>query len=314
MGVEQIIRDRFLAAREYARAWDDYRKKTAADTVPPRRDLQLDALVEMLRGDRAIHIHSYRQDEVLMFIRLAQEFRLKVAAFQHGLECYKVAQEIAQLGAGVSSFSDWWGYKFEVVDAIPQNGAILTRAGVVTSFNSDSAELARRLNTEAAKAVKYGGLSEEEALKLVTLNPAVQLGVADRVGSLEPGKDADFVIWNGHPLSTYTRADQTWIDGRCYFDYARDREMQRETASLREALIQKALPERQKALSKPGGGDGGERDKEKEGPEGAPTPVAGFGSSLDALFEHRALHHALEQRGLYHNGTDRHNCTTLGGY
>lgn len=318
MGVEQIIRDRFLAAQEYDRAWSDFRKKPAGSAMPPRRDLQLDALVEMLRGERVIHIHSYRQDELLMFIRLAQDFHLKVAAFQHGLECYKVAGEIAQLGAGVSSFSDWWNYKFEVVDAIPYNGAILTRAGVLTSFNSDSAELARRLNTEAAKSVKYGGLSEEEALKLVTFNPAKQLGIEKRVGSLEPGKDADFVIWNGHPLSAYTRAEQTWIDGRCYFDHDRDEQMQTEVANLREALIQKALPERQRALSKPAGGEGGDKDRPKEGPEGSPTPVTlggetGIVTALEQIFLHRAIHHALEQRGLYHNGADKHNCSTLGG-
>ena len=237
MGVDQIIRDTFLAAARYRREMNQASRRGP----PVRRDLRLEAALEILDGRRLVHVHSYRQDEILAFIRLAQEFDLQVAAFQHVLEGYKVAAEIAELGAGGSTFSDWWAYKFEVYDAIPYNGALMHRAGVVTSFNSDSGELARRLNLEAAKAVKYGGLSEEEAMAFVTINPARQLRVDDRVGSLEPGKDADFVIWNGHPLSSFSRAEQTWIEGRRYFDIEADAGMRERIAAERSRLIQMAL-------------------------------------------------------------------------
>ena len=300
MGVEEILRDTFLAARDYGKAWDEYRRRPADSAAPPRRDLRMEAALEIARGQRLVHIHSYRQDELLMFVRLASETHLAVAAFHHGLEAYKVAGEVARLGAGVSTFSDWWGYKYEALDAIPYNGAMLERGGVVTSFNSDSNELARRLNTEAAKAVKYGGLSEEGALALVTINPARQLRLERQTGSLEPGKDADFVLWNGHPLSSFSRAEQTWIDGRCYFDVARDLRARDEAAALREALIQRALPERRKALAD---GDGGADKK----PEDAPP--AGEGGTLAHILLHRAIHHALEHQGPYGDGRDRHNCS-----
>ncbi|TLY32950.1 MAG: hypothetical protein E6K56_02110 [Ignavibacteria bacterium] len=159
--------------------------------------------MEILKGKRLVHSHSYRQDEIEMLMRVAESFGFRVD------------------GAGASSFSDWWAYKFEVYDAIPYNGALMHDEGVVVSFNSDSDEMARRLNTEAAKAVKYGGLSEEEALKFVTINPAKQLQIDKRAGSLEAGKDADFVLWSGDPLSTYSICEQTWIDGRKYFDRTR---------------------------------------------------------------------------------------------
>ena len=162
--------------------------------IPPRRDLQLDPLVEVLEGKRYVHSHCYRADEILMLINIANEFGFKVKTFQHVLEGYKVAKEIAQHGAGGSTFADFWAYKIEAYDAIPYNTAIMTRAGVVTSVNSDSDERARRLNIEAAKAMRYGDLSEEEALKLITINPAIQLGIQERVGSIEVGKDADLAI------------------------------------------------------------------------------------------------------------------------
>ncbi len=242
MGVEQIIRDRFQAAREYKRQWEAYRRaKDKARRIPPRRDLELETLLEILEGKRFVHSHSYRQDEILALMRVAEDFGFRIAAFQHVLEGYKVADELARHGAGASTFSDWWAYKFEVYDAIPYNGALMWEQGVVVSFNSDSSELARRLNLEAAKAVKYGGVPEEEALKFVTLNPAKQLKIDHRVGSLEPGKDADFVIWSGHPLSTFTVAEQTWIDGRKYFDRQEDRQLRKKVQTLRARLIQKAL-------------------------------------------------------------------------
>ncbi len=185
-----------------------------------------------------------------MLIELAESFGFRVATFQHVLEGYKVADEIAAHGAGASSFSDWWAYKYEVIDAIPYNGALMREREVVVSFNSDSDELARRLNLEAAKAVKYGGVADDEALKFVTLNPANQLGIDDRVGSLEPGKDADFVIWSGDPLSTYTVCEQTWIDGRKYFDRAQDLERRRQISAERDTLLAKLDKKESKADEK----------------------------------------------------------------
>ena len=225
MGVEETIRDAFTRARDYKKSWDEYRASTARgekNLVPPPRDLQLEPLVEVLEGKRYVHAHCYRADEILMLINLANDFGFKIRTFQHTLEGYKVAREIAQHGAGASIFADNWAYKIEAYDAIPYNAAILTRAGVIVSMNSDSDERARRLNIEAAKAMRYGDLSEEEALKLVTWNPAVQLGIQQRVGSLEVGKDADLAIWNGHPLSVYARVDTTFIDGEIFFDRQQD--------------------------------------------------------------------------------------------
>jgi imidazolonepropionase-like amidohydrolase len=224
MGVEYVIRDALTRAQAYKRSWQEYerRKATTPEAFPPRRDLQLEPLVEVLDGKRQVHVHSYRADEILMITRLAEEFGFRIATFQHALEGYKVAKEIAAHGAGVSTFSDWWGYKIEAVDAIPYNAAIMMRKGVLVSINSDSAEHARRLNTEAAKTIKWGGLSEDEALALVTINPARQLRVDSRVGSLEVGKDADVVIWNHHPLSSYAVADRVYIDGQKYYDRGED--------------------------------------------------------------------------------------------
>lgn len=239
MGVEQIIRDEFKAALDYEKAWQRWEKEKAG--IPPRRDLELDAILEILRGKRFIHCHSYVQSEILMLMRVAEDFGFRVRVFQHILEGYKVADVMAKHGAGGSSFSDWWAYKLEVYDAIPYNGALMHEQGVLVSFNSDSDELARRMNWEAAKAVKYGGVPEEEALKFVTLNPAKQLMIDHRVGSLEPGKDADFVIWSGHPFSTYTKCEQTWVDGRRYFDLVEDQKMNEEVQRQRAVLVQKAL-------------------------------------------------------------------------
>ena len=217
-GVEFVIRDAFTRAKAYQREWQEYEKNRASGGTAPRRDLQLEPLVEILEGKRLVHAHSYRADEILMLIRLADEMGFKIATFQHVLEGYKVADEIAAHGAGASTFSDWWAYKVEAEDAIPYNAALMHKRGVLVSINSDSAEHARRLNTEAAKAIHWGGLSEDEALALVTINPARQLRIDTRVGSLEAGKDADVVIWNQHPLSTYAIADRVYIDGQQYYD------------------------------------------------------------------------------------------------
>ena len=219
--------------------WDEYRAargKGEKNLIPPQRDLQLEPLVEVLEGKRYVHSHCYRADEILMLINIADEFGFKIRTFQHVLEGYKVAKEIARHGAGASIFADFWAYKIEAYDAIPYNAAIMTRAGVVVSMNSDSDERARRLNIEAAKAMRYGDLTEEQALKLVTINPAIQLGIQDRVGSIEVGKDADLAIWNGHPFSVYARVDTTFIDGEVFFDrqqdLARRAELEKERAQL----------------------------------------------------------------------------------
>ena len=243
MGVEQVIRDAFKAAQDYAHRWDTYRKnaKMQRVKVPPRRDLELEALAEILDGTRLVHCHSYRQDEILMLTRIAEDFGFTIATFQHVLEGYKVADRIAEHGAGASTFSDWWQYKYEVIDAIPYNGTLMTRNGVTVSFNSDDAELARRLNTEAVKAVKYGSLSEEDALKLVTINPAKQLQIDQWVGSLEEGKDADVVIWDGPPLSIYSQVEATWIEGIRYWSKGENKDLEIRDAQLRKDLIQKIL-------------------------------------------------------------------------
>jgi imidazolonepropionase-like amidohydrolase len=254
MGVEQSIRERFLAARDYVRTWDAWRSKGAKAGLPPRRDLQLEAIAEVLRGERLVHCHSYRQDEILMMMRLAEEFGFRVATFQHVLEGYKVADEMAAHGAGGSCFSDWWAYKFEVYDAIPYAGALMRQRGVLVSFNSDSSELARHLNLEAAKAVKYGGVPEEEALRFVTLHAAQQLRIDGRVGSLEPGKDADFAIWSGHPLAPDTRCEQTWIEGRRYFDRSADLAARQAMLAARRELVARA-----RAAAERGGREEGER-------------------------------------------------------
>jgi imidazolonepropionase-like amidohydrolase len=246
MGVEEVIREAFTRARDYKAAWDEYRaaqKRGDKNVIPPRRDLQLEPLVEVLEGKRFVHAHSYRADEILMLINIANEFGFKVRTFQHALEGYKVAREIAAHGAGASIFTDFWGYKLEAYDAIPYNAAILTRAGVNVSVNSDSSERARRLNIEAAKLEKYGDMTEEEALKTITMNPAWQLGIQDRVGSIDVGKDADVVLWSGHPFSVYSRVETTFIDGEIFFDRSQD--LARRAEILRErAQLEQAEPNR----------------------------------------------------------------------
>jgi len=239
MGVNESIRERLLAARAYRarlERWRDGLKKGQV-LVPPRIDLQLEALVEVLGGRRKVHSHSYRQDEILALIRLAEELGFTVGTFQHVLEGYKVADALAAHGAGASTFSDWWAYKFEVIDAIAYNAALMQKRGVLVSLKSDSSEMARRLNQEAAKAVRYGGVEPAAALAMVTRNPALQLGIADRVGSLEVGKEADFVIWSASPLATTTRCQATYIQGRAYWDYRLDSAARGAFARERLALI-----------------------------------------------------------------------------
>jgi imidazolonepropionase-like amidohydrolase len=242
MGVEETIRAAFTEARDYKAELDKYNKRTSAgekNLIPPRRDLRLDPLVEILEGKRYIHAHCYREDEILMLLRVAKEFGFKVRTFQHVLEGYKVADEIAAAGTGASTFSDWWAYKVEAYDAVPYNAAIMTRRGVVVSINSDDSEEATHLNQEAAKTIKYGGLSRDEALRLVTLNPAMQLGIDKRVGSIDAGKDADLVIYNHDPLSAYAVVQKTLIDGRVYFDRQRDLDGRANLEKEKKALLEK---------------------------------------------------------------------------
>jgi len=241
MGVEETIRAAFSEARDYKKAWDDYNKRATSEKnlIPPRRDLRLEPLVEVLEGKRYVHSHCYREDEILMLLRVAKEFGFKVRTFQHVLEGYKVADELAAAGVGASTFSDWWAYKVEAYDAIPYNAALMTRRGVVVSINSDDAEEATHLNQEAAKSMKFGGLSHDEALKMVTLNPAMQLGIDKRVGTIDAGKDADLAIYNHDPLSAYAVVQKTIIDGRVYFDRERDIAERPEREKQKKALMDK---------------------------------------------------------------------------
>jgi imidazolonepropionase-like amidohydrolase len=253
-GVEFVIRDAFTRAKAYRDEWRAYERARAAgqDVLPPRRDLQLDPLVEVLEGTRLVHAHSYRSDEILMMLRLAEEMGFTIATLQHVLEGYKVAKEIAAHGAGASTFSDWWGYKIEANDAIPHNAALMHRKGVLVSVNSDSAEHTRRLNTEAAKSIRWGGLSDDEALALVTINPARQLRIDDRVGSLDVGKDADIVVWTHHPLSAYAIADRVYIDGRLYYERATEDRRLTELRNEKRTLMAAEPAERPAAASPTG--------------------------------------------------------------
>ncbi|HEY1422113.1 MAG TPA: amidohydrolase [Candidatus Acidoferrum sp.] len=225
MGVEETIRGAFTEASDYKNSWDTYKKRVSGgekNLTPPRRDLRLEPLVEVLEGKRYVHSHCYREDEILMLLRVAKEFGFKVRTFQHVLEGYKVADELAAAGVGASTFSDWWAYKVEAYDAIPYNAALMTQRGVVVSINSDDAEEATHLNQEAAKSMKFGGLTHDEAVKMVTINPAMQLGIDKRVGSIDVGKDADLVIYNHDPMSAYAVVQRTLVDGRILFDRDKD--------------------------------------------------------------------------------------------
>ena len=219
MGVESVLSRAFARAREYQAEWQTYRAavERGEDPCPPRQDLRLDALVGILEGTIHVHSHCYRADEILMLLRTSQRLGFQIATLQHVLEGYKVAHEMAEAGVGGSTFSDWWAYKVEAYDAIPQNAALMTEAGVLASINSDSDEMMRRLYAEAAKSVRYADMNPVEALKLVTLNSAKQLGIEDRVGSIEVGKDADLVLLDGDPLSVFTRVEWTMVDGQIEF-------------------------------------------------------------------------------------------------
>src|SRR5438876_2452303 len=292
MGVEETIRAAFTEARDYKNAWDAYNKKVAAgekSIIPPRRDLRLDPLVEVLEGKRYIHSHCYREDEILMLLRVAKEFGFKVRTFQHILEGYKVADELAAAGVGASTFSDWWAYKVEAYDAIPYNAALMTRRGVVVSINSDDAEEATHVNQEAAKTIKYGGLSHDEPLNLVMINPAIQLGIDKRVGSIEAGKDADLVIYNHDPLSAYAVVQKTLIDGRVYFDRQQDITGRSALEKEKKELLEKEKKagkklEEKKDQKKTGGKQPEEKKKPEDMPKMPQADVLGGAKGIAANF------------------------------
>jgi len=241
MGVEDVIRSSFLEAREYSRQWEEYERKKKEGVFPliaPRRDLKLEPIVEVLKGERRMHVHAYRADEMLMFMRLADEFGIKVATFDHGLEAYKIAPEIAAHGATVTTFSDWWAYKAEAYDSIPYNAALLANSGILVSLNSDGAEESRHLFHEAAKCMRYGGLSEDQALAMITINPAKQLNIDHRVGSIEVGKDADLVLFGSYPLSSYAVPEMVFIDGELYFSRKQAIERQTQIETVKKQLIE----------------------------------------------------------------------------
>lgn len=248
MGVEQVLMDAFTRAKDYKKEWETYNaekdklvkaKKPTTGLLPPRRDLELEALVEILDKKRFITCHSYVQSEINGAMKVAEEMGYTVNTFTHILEGYKVADKMKAHGSFVSTFSDWWAYKMEVEDAIPYNAAIMHKVGLVVAINSDDAEMARRLNQEAAKTMKYGGLSPEEALSLVTINPARMLHVDDKVGSIKPGKDADVVVWSDNPLSIYAKSLFTIVDGTVYFDRQKDEQMQKQVSDERARLVKK---------------------------------------------------------------------------
>ncbi len=236
MGVEQVLNDAFQRAR-------DYEKLIKAGDKNLRRDLELDALVEILNKKRFITCHSYVQSEILGMMHIAEKYGFTLNTFTHILEGYKVADRMKKHGANASTFSDWWAYKNEVKDAIPYNAAIMQKVGLNVCINSDDAEMARRLNQEAAKAIKYGGVSEEEAFKMVTLNPAKALHIDDKVGSIKPGKDADVVLWSHNPLSVYAQALYTIVDGTIYYDQEKDLQMRKTINAEKNRLVQKMLAE-----------------------------------------------------------------------
>lgn len=308
MGVETLIRDRFAAAKEYAAAMK------MGGVHAPRRDLELEALAEVLAGERLVHCHSYRQDEIVMLCHVAKDYGFKIGTFQHILEGYKVADYVRDYSGGGSGFSDWWAYKLEVQDAIPAGLTLMHEVGCTMSFNSDSDEMARRLNVEAAKAVKYGGLSEMDAFKFVSLNAAKQLKIDAQTGSLEVGKDADLVIWSGNPLSAFSRAEATFVDGRCLFSLEKDAQVRDRITKERQRLIQKLLTEKKKADRRggpaAGGGDGARPDGPPGGGRGRRRPGGGGPPPQDASESQddgvAARDEALERymMDLYNRGID----------
>ncbi len=249
MGVEEVLMDAFTRAKDYENAWKAYNNRPKGSTMlPVRKDLELDALADIMNSKMFITCHSYVQSEITAAMRVAEKFGFRYNTFTHILEGYKVADKLKKHGANASTFSDWWNYKMEVVDAIPQNAYIMTKMGLNTAINSDDAEMARRLNQEAAKSIKYG-MSEEDALKMVTINPATMMHIQNRVGSIKVGKDADLVLWNHNPLTIYAIAQKTIVDGIVYFDREHDQQMRKEMTKERNELIQKLNGEKKSGAS-----------------------------------------------------------------
>lgn len=247
MGVEQVYFDSFIRARSYEKKWKEWNELSSSEKKSakmPHKNLELECILEILNDQREITCHSYQQSEINMLMQVADSMGFTLNTFTHILEGYKVAEKMKNHGAGASTFSDWWAYKYEVNDAIPHNGSLLNDMGILTAFNSDDAEMARRLNQEAAKAIKYGNTSEEDAWKFVTLNPAKLLHIDHKVGSLKKGKDADIVLWSGHPMSVYSVAEQTYVDGRCYYSIEKDQALRTRNQVERNRLIQKMLAEK----------------------------------------------------------------------
>jgi len=238
MGTQEIIRDHFMAARDYEREWQ--RWEESGEGLPPRRDLRMESILDILNQELLISSHGYRADEFLALVRLAEEFGFRVQTLQHGVEAYKIAPELAASGVAAVVWSDWGAFKLEAYDATLYNARILIEAGVVTSLHSDNSEIASRMNWEAGKLLRTG-LTEEQALSTVTNGSAKAMAIDDRVGSLEPGKDGDFVVWSGNPLSQFTRAEQTWVDGRRYFSLDEDAAMRERIDRERTQLIQAIL-------------------------------------------------------------------------
>ena len=239
MGVEAVIRNGFNEAIQYKKAWEKYnlaKVQKGNTTTPPAYSERLQTLADILDGKIIIHCHSYRADEIYMLINVIKDFNIKKVVFQHTNEGFKVAPEIAEYTMGASVFADWWGYKMEVYYSTAFNAAILQKNGAITSINSDSAELIRHLYHEAAKTQRYGGLTDEEALAMITINPAKQLGIEDKVGSIEVGKQADLVIFEGHPLSSYAVPQMTFVDGVKYFDIKKDNNDQRQWVAATEMV------------------------------------------------------------------------------
>lgn len=256
MGVEQVFRRSFSEAKEYMEAWDEYnsnKNKRGYKGMPPAYDLQKEVIADILRGEIIVHCHSYRADEILMLMEVFKDYGIEKLVFQHANEAFRVAPEIAEFGAMASVFADWWAYKFEVYYSTAYNAAILTQNGVNTSINSDSGELIRHLYHEAAKTQKYGNLTDQQALELITLNPAKQLGIDNRVGSLEVGKDGDVVIFENHPLSIYAVPQMTFVDGVKYFDIEEDKDDVRIYVDPSEEVeVMRQMTEHEKCMSNTG--------------------------------------------------------------
>ncbi|WP_052813672.1 amidohydrolase family protein [Shewanella sp. cp20] len=287
MGVKSLFEETFNEALAYEKANSDYERLRSSQQrkqVAPKPNYRLAAVAEVLRGERQVHIHSYVQSEILMFLRLAEAYNFRVGTFTHILEGYKVADEMAKHGTYASTFSDWWAYKFEVYDAIPQNTCLMHNKGVLTSINSDDYEMQRRLNQEAAKSMMYCDMSPIDAWNMVTINPAKQLGIDQFTGSLEAGKQADLVLWNASPLSVYAKVENTWVEGRRYFDRQQDKKMQLEVERERAALIQAVLTRDKPEVP-------GETPEDKQEPQWhCDTHYNAWGTALSqtALSEHKA--------------------------